>query len=121
MLSSKVKKFLSGIMISGDLLLGAVFFADLLSGTDISIDLFMLAFLGADALLSLDYISRLSKEEELKKKQESSRRYEKPERRLDREMAEDISSSHEVLEMDPEELAELLQNHAEEDEEVLRR
>lgn len=37
-------------MISGDLLLGAVFFADLLAGTDVSIDLFMLAFLGADAL-----------------------------------------------------------------------
>lgn len=103
-------------MIAGDLLLGAVFFADLLSGVDVGIDLFLLAFLSADALLSLDYISRLTKEEELKKKQ-SQKTYEKPERRLDREMAADISASNEVLDMDPDELAELLQSHAQQQEE----
>ena len=49
-------------MIAGDILLGAVFFADFLAGIDPGIDLFLLAFLGIDALLSLDYIGRLSKE-----------------------------------------------------------
>ena len=50
-------------MIAGDILLGAVFFADLISGGDPSVNLFLLGFLGTDALLSLDYISRISKEE----------------------------------------------------------
>ena len=63
MLSPKLKKILSGIMIAGDILLGAVFFADLLTGIDPGIDLFLLAFLATDALLSLDYIGRLSKEQ----------------------------------------------------------
>ena len=122
MISNKVKKFLSGVMIAGDILLGAVFFADLLAGMDVSMDLFLLAFLSADALLSLDYIGRLSKEEkekelaELRLKRAQNMR---PDRKLDLEMADDISSETEALsyleEMDPEELAELLQHREKEE------
>ena len=122
MISNKVKKFLSGVMIAGDILLGAVFFADLLAGMDVSMDLFLLAFLSADALLSLDYIGRLSKEEkekelaELRLKRAQNMR---PDRKLDLEMADDISAETEALsyleEMDPEELAELLQHREKEE------
>lgn len=115
-------------MIAGDILLGAVFFADLLSGIDPGIDLFLLAFLGTDALLSLDYISRLSKEEKEEEKRAlyEQKRYDvHPGRLEDREMADDISSSVEALdyidEMSPDELAELLQNHKEEQEASYRR
>lgn len=127
MISNKVKKFLSGVMIAGDILLGAVFFADLLAGMDVSMDLFLLAFLSADALLSLDYIGRLSKEEkekelaEIRLKRAQNMR---PDRKLDLEMADDISAETEALscieEMDPEELAELLQ-HREKEESYTRR
>lgn len=122
MISNKVKKFLSGVMIAGDILLGAVFFADLLAGMDVSMDLFLLAFLSADALLSLDYIGRLSKEEkekelaEIRLKRAQNMR---PDRKLDLEMADDISAETEALsyleEMDPEELAELLQHREKEE------
>ena len=122
MISNKVKKFLSGVMIAGDILLGAVFFADLLAGMDMSMDLFLLAFLSADALLSLDYIGRLSKEEkekelaEIRLKRAQNMR---PDRKLDLEMADNISAETEALsyleEMDPEELAELLQHREKEE------
>ena len=109
-------------MIAGDILLGAVFFADLLAGMDVSMDLFLLAFLSADALLSLDYIGRLSKEEKEKELAEIRLRRAqnmRPERKLDLEMADDISSETEALsyieEMDPEELAELLQHREKEE------
>ena len=115
-------------MIAGDILLGAVFFADLLMGVDPGIDLFLLAFLGTDALLSLDYISRISKEERQKELEDLYRRRQPSmtaEQKLDREMAEDISGSSEALDyidqMDPEELAELLQHHEEEQSHVRRR
>lgn len=127
MFSPKVKKFLSGIMITGDLLLGAVFFADLLvgGGSDIGIDLFLLAFLSADALLSLDYIGRLTKEE---KEEKTSRRYESDQRRMDRKMAQEISSKTEALdpreveeEMDPDELAQLLRDQSQNQSQSYRR
>ncbi|MBE6109633.1 MAG: hypothetical protein E7194_04355 [Erysipelotrichaceae bacterium] len=128
MISPKLKKILSGIMIAGDILLGAVFFADLLMGVDPGIDLFLLAFLGTDALLSLDYISRISKEERQKELEDLYRRRHPsitPDQKLDREMAEDISNSSEALDyidqMDPEELAELLQHHEEEQSHARRR
>lgn len=119
MISPRVKKFLSGVMIAGDILLGSVFLADLLSGTDPGISLFLLAFLSADALLSLDYIGRLSKEEEEEKKKASRR--EDPERKLDRQMAEDISSSTEAYDIDPEELAEILADHRQNQTDSLKR
>lgn len=106
-------------MIAGDILLGSVFLADLLSGTDSGISLFLLAFLSADALLSLDYIGRLSKEEEEEKKKASRR--EDPERKLDRQMAEDISSSTEAYDIDPEELAEILADHRQNQTDSLKR
>ena len=128
MLSPKLKKILSGIMIAGDILLGAVFFADLLTGIDPGIDLFLLAFLATDALLSLDYIGRLSKEQ---KEQEKQKLYEArqqavhPDRLEDRKMAQDIASGNEALdyidELSPDELAELLQNRQEEELEALRK
>lgn len=114
-------------MITGDLLLGAVFFADLLvgGGSDIGIDLFLLAFLSADALLSLDYIGRLTKEE---KEEKTSRRYESDQRRMDRKMAQEISSKTEALdpreveeEMDPDELAQLLRNQSQNQSQSYRR
>ena len=117
MFSTKVRKWLSGIMIAGDILLGSVFFADLLFGYDTEIDLFILAFLAVDALLSIDYISKLTKEEKEEIKKAASRakaqetRKANADRKLDQEMAQDISSQHEALEyqdMEPDELAELL-------------
>lgn len=119
MITPRIKKFLSGVMIAGDILLGSVFLADLLSGTDPGISLFLLAFLSADALLSLDYIGRLSKEEEEEKKKASRR--EDPERKLDRQMAEDISSSTEAYDIDPEELAEILADHRQNQTDSLKR
>lgn len=106
-------------MIAGDILLGSVFLADLLSGTDPGISLILLAFLSADALLSLDYIGRLSKEEEEEKKKASRR--EDPERKLDRQMAEDISSSTEAYDIDPEELAQILADHRQNQTDSLKR
>ncbi len=119
MISPRVKKFLSGVMIAGDILLGSVFLADLLSGTDTGISLFLLAFLSADALLSLDYIGRLSKEEEEEKKK--AFRKEDPNRKLDRQMAEDISSATEAYDIDPEELAQILADHRQNQTDSLKR
>ncbi|MDO4413996.1 MAG: hypothetical protein Q4C20_02850 [Erysipelotrichaceae bacterium] len=126
MISPKLKKILSGIMIAGDILLGAVFFADLISGGDPSVNLFLLGFLGTDALLSLDYISRISKEErEALEKEVRERRYVRPDQKLDAKMAQEISESREALdhieEMSPEELAELLQKHEPEEQELYER
>lgn len=113
-------------MIAGDILLGAVFFADLIGGVDPGIDLFLLAFLGTDALLSLDYISRISKEEKEKAEQEiRERRNLRPEQKLDAEMAREIAASKEALdhieEMSPEELAQLLQSHEPEEQQLYER
>ena len=115
-------------MIAGDILLGAVFFADLLTGGDPAVNLILLGFLGTDALLSLDYISRISKEErqqELENLYRKRRQSLSPDKRLDQEMAEEISGSTEALDyidqMDPEELAELLQHHEEEQRYARRR
>lgn len=113
-------------MIAGDILLGAVFLADLISGGDPSVNLFLLGFLGTDALLSLDYISRISKEErEALEKEVRERRYVRPDQKLDAKMAQEISESREALdhieEMSPEELAELLQKHEPEEQELYER
>ena len=123
MFSPKVKKFLSGIMITGDLLLGSFFLADLLAGYDPEIDLIVLFFLAADALMSIDYIGKLTKEqaEAKKKEQQAQRRQAKKQeaaaqaRDLDKEMAADIASSNEALrqleeeaQLDPDELREML-------------
>ena len=123
MFSPKVKKFLSGIMIAGDLLLGSFFLADLLTGYDTEIDLFILFFLAADALLSIDYIGKLTKEQvEAKKKEEQAQRRQAKKqeaaaqaRDLDKEMAADIASNNEALrqleqeaQLNPDELREML-------------
>ena len=123
MFSPKVKKFLSGIMIAGDLLLGSFFLADLLTGYDTEIDLFILFFLAADALLSVDYIGKLTKEQvdTKKKEQQALRRQAKKQeaaaqaKDLDRQMAADIASNNEALmqleeeaQLDPDELREML-------------
>lgn len=127
-MKNTVKSILAGIMIFGDLLLMAFFAGDLLSGYDFGIDLFMILFLGADMLLSVDYIGKLrkqSKENAVLEEQErlirlrNQREIQNRNRRAadeDAVMAADIRRRNEAGdpdEIDPEELAEMLSGQSE--------
>ena len=109
-------------MILGDLLLMAFFLGDMLYGYDFGIDLFMVIFLGVDMLLSVDYISKLHKqsketnileEQERLKQLRRTRRIQQEEQQLlddDAALAEEIRRTNEAEEeIDPEELADLIQ------------
>ncbi len=107
-------------MIGGDILLMAAFIFDLFTWQDIGAgaDLFLTAFLAADALMSMDYIRTLNRQDQVRQdqKEEEMRlraiREEKElsrrQNRMDQEMAESIRSSRRLEDMSVEELRDLL-------------
>lgn len=116
---SKLKRFLAGFMLAGDLLLLPFFFIDALSTGD-GISWFLAAFFAVDAYLTVDYMKEMTQQV---RQDEYSTDYEKREyarnltkaqlarkKRLDddRQMAEEIRRSTEINEMDPDELREML-------------
>ena len=119
-MTNKIKKILSGCMIGGDILLMAAFIFDLFTWQDIGagMDLFLTAFLAADALMSMDYIRTLNRQDQVRQdqKEEEMRlraiREEKElsrrQNRMDQEMAESIRSSRKLEDMSVEELRDLL-------------
>ncbi len=118
-MSSKLKRFLAGFMLAGDLLLLPFFFIDGLSTGD-GISWFLTAFFAIDAWLTIDYMKEMTarmKEEDQTVRDsdyEYARNLTKAQyaymkrQDTDRQMAEEIRKKREVEEMDPEELRQLL-------------
>ena len=119
-MTNKIKRFLSGCMIAGDLALMAAFIYDILTWQDIGLgmDLFLIGFLAVDALMTVDYIKTLKRLDEVRRDQmEEEKRlraireeesFIAREKRMDREMAENIRSNRTLDEMSVEELRDLL-------------
>lgn len=107
-------------MIAGDLALMTAFIYDILTWQDIGLgmDLFLIGFLAVDALMTVDYIKTLKRQDEVRRDQmEEEKRlraireeesFIAREKRMDREMAENIRSNRTLDEMSVEELRDLL-------------
>lgn len=118
-MNKKLKRFLAGVMLAGDLMMLPFFFIDGLSTGD-GISWFLTAFFAIDAYLTIDYMKEMTdglKEEEQEMQDtgyEYARNLTKAQyaylkrKESDKEMAEEIRKKREVEEMDPEELHDLL-------------